>query len=115
MTVTTDEHRELYGCPAWCIAEHETFDGADAGAFSSLSHVVHEGPSFGPGVNGWAVEVGQLGDTVPRIYVGPGDEFLDEEAASKLAEALGLAVGWIREQADAGRLEPSGAGSSTRG
>lgn len=108
--VTNELRRERYGCPDWCHADHESFDRADDGALAPLERIGHAGPEFGPGMNGWAVEVTQLGSETPRVYIAPGDEFLDLEVASELSGSLARCVDWLREQATAAPAGRSSAG-----
>jgi hypothetical protein len=97
--VTTELRRERYGCPDWCTVDHEVADRDEEGVLAAPPYITHAGPAFGPEVGGWAVEITQYGAGPTQIYVGPGDEFLDEEVASALADALLLAADWMREQA----------------
>lgn len=97
--VMSELRREDYGCPDWCTLDHEVVDRDEDGVLPAPAHITHAGPAFGPEVGGWAVEITQYGAGPTRIYVGPGDEFLDEEVASALADALLLAADWIREHA----------------
>ena len=99
--VTTDIRRERYGCPDWCTVDHEVADRDEEGVLAVPAHITHAGPAFGPELGGWAVEITRFGDGPTQIYVGPGDEFLDEGVASALSDALVLALDWMREHAPA--------------